>query len=132
VGKAGRELGWRTCQGDPAWGYVDLAAAVSREPWVVAYAACTLLSPGERDGWLELGSDDGLRVWWNGEEIWTRDVYRAAAPAQDLVPVHVRQGENQVLLKVGQAEGDWGFYFRLTDDQWRCWGDIEVQTSADT
>jgi hypothetical protein len=127
VGKGGRELSWRTWQGDPATGYVDLAAAVSREPWVVAYAACTLRSPGERDGWLELGSDDGLRAWWNGEEIWTKDAYRAAAPAQDLVPVHVREGENQVLLKVGQAEGDWGFYFRLTDDQGHCWSDIQVR-----
>jgi hypothetical protein len=85
----------------------------------MAYAACEVYSPDERDGWLELGSDDGLAVWLNGEEILRRDVYRVAAPGQDLVPVRLRQGRNDLLLKISQAEGDWGFRCRLADSHGR-------------
>jgi uroporphyrinogen decarboxylase len=126
-GKGGRLLEWQRYDGRAPSGYVDLAAAVSREPWSVAYAACSLYSPSEREGWLELGSDDGIRVWLNGAEIWCQDAYRVAAPKQDLLPVHLRQGWNDVLLKVSQAEGEWGFYFRLTDDSGDCWPDLAVR-----
>lgn len=126
AGKDGGRLEWRPYHGHAASGYVDLAAAVSREPWCVAYAACTVHSPAERDGWLELGSDDGVRVWLNGEEVWSKDAYRVAAPKQDLLPIHLRRGQNDVLLKIGQAEGEWGFYFRLTDDRGAPWPDVTV------
>jgi hypothetical protein len=32
-----------------------------------------------------------------------------------------------LLLKVGQAQGEWGFHCRLTDGQGKCWSDIQVQ-----
>jgi hypothetical protein len=125
VGRGGTELRWRPYRGTAASGYVDLCESVSHEPWVLAYAACALYAPTARDGWLELGSDDGVQVWLNGEQVWNKDVYRVAVPGQDLLPVHLRQGWNQVLVKVGQAEGDWGFYFRLTDDDGQPWTDLE-------
>ena len=127
AGKGGAQLRWRAYRGTDISGYIDLAAAVSREPWGVAYAACSLHSPTEREGWLELGSDDGAQVWLNGEQVWYKDAYRVAMPGQDLLPVHLRRGWNQVLLKIGQAEGDWGFYFRLTDDQGNAWTDLEAR-----
>ena len=126
-GKDGRQLTWQPHRGQAPSGYVDLAATVSPEPWVTAYAACALYSPNERDAWLELGSDDGLKVWLNGEEVWCNDVYRVAMPGQDLVPVRLRQGRNQVLLKIGQAEGGWGFYCRVTDEGGKAMGDVEVR-----
>ena len=127
VGKGGRELRWRTYRNQAASGYVDLVEALGHEPWCMAYAACEVYSPDERDGWLELGSDDGLAVWLNGEELLRRDVYRPAAPGQDLVPVRLRQGRNDLLLKISQAEGDWGFHCRLADDRGRAWSDVEVK-----
>ncbi len=127
VGKGGAQIRWQPYRGETLSGYVDLKAALSAEPWCVAYAACELYAPTERDGWLELGSDDGLQVWLNGERILHKDVYRVALPGQDLVPVHLRQGWNMVLLKIGQAEGDWGFYFRLTDDRGEPWPDVATR-----
>jgi hypothetical protein len=41
--------------------------------------------------------------------------------------VHLRQGWNRALLKVGQAEGEWGFYVRLTDDAGKPWPDVQVR-----
>jgi uroporphyrinogen decarboxylase len=130
IGKGGQPIRWQPYHSTAESGYVDLAAAISREPWCMAYAACSLYSPQEWDGWLELGSDDGLQVWLNGEQVWYKDAYRVAAPRQDLVPVHLRQGWNQVLLKISQAEGEWGFYFRPTDDHGNPWMDVEVKRNS--
>ena len=60
---------------------------------------------------LRFGSDDGIKVWLNGKEVLAKKVDRGAAPDQDLVPVMLKQGENQLLVKVSNGEGPSGFYF---------------------
>ncbi len=60
---------------------------------------------------LRLGSDDGIQVWLNGEEVFANKVDRGAAPDQDLVPVMLKEGENALLVKVSNGEGPSGFYF---------------------
>jgi hypothetical protein len=127
TGKDGRALHWQTYQGAAQSGYVDLKTSVSAEPWSVAYAACSVFSPDEREAWLEMGSDDGIKVWANGAEVFSKDAYRTAWPRQDLAPVHLRKGWNPLLVKVGQAEGEWGFYLRLTDDAGQPMTDVKVK-----
>lgn len=126
IGKGGRQLRWQIYRSQAVSGYVDLTTALGPESWSVAYAACEIYAPDERDAWLELGSDDGLVVWLNNEELLRRDVCRVAAPGQDLVPVHLRRGRNSLLLKIGQVEGDWGFHCRIADARGRSWPDLEI------
>ncbi len=63
----------------------------------------------------------------NGGDVWSKDAYRAAWPRQDVLPIRLRQGWNDVLLKVGQVEGEWGFCFRLTGDAGNPWTDLQVR-----
>ena len=112
-------VAWREHSTTDPTGYVNLAAIMGRPTWQVAYARCTLHVEREGDGWLEMGSDDGLKAWLNGEQVWSKDAYRAAWPRQDVLPVRLRKGRNELLLKIGQAEGEWGFYARLSDDTGR-------------
>jgi hypothetical protein len=126
-GKEGRPLRWQPFRSTNASGYVNLAQAISREPWCVAYAACEIYSSEERAGWFDFGSDDGLKAWLNGEPIVSKDVYRCAAPAQDLVHVRLRQGWNSILCKIGQAEGEWGFHLRVCDELGHAWTDLEIR-----
>lgn len=121
TGKKGRILRWRPYHNPNPSGYVNLAQAVSAEPWCVAYAACEIYAPEERTGWFDFGSDDGLKAWLNGEPIISKDAYRIAAPSQDLVPVRLRPGWNSILCKIGQAEGEWGFHLRVLDETGRAW-----------
>ena len=58
---------------------------------------------------LVIGSDDGVAVWLNGEEVHRNDVGRAYEPRQDLVPVRPRKGSNELLLKISQGHGGWEF-----------------------
>src|SRR6185295_14889434 len=61
---------------------------------------------------LSLGSDDGLKVWMNGKEVLAREVMRPAAPDQEKLSVDLIEGENRLLLKVVNAGGPGGFYFK--------------------
>ncbi len=60
---------------------------------------------------LRFGSDDGIKVWLNGEEVHSNKVNRGVIADQDLVPVMLKKGENHLLLKVSNGEGPSGFYF---------------------
>ncbi|MBI1310286.1 DUF1553 domain-containing protein [bacterium] len=60
---------------------------------------------------LSLGSDDSLIVWLNGEKIHENRIQRAVAADQDSVEASLKAGENQLLLKVTNGTGGYGFYF---------------------
>ena len=95
--------------------YVDFTKVLSENKNVVAYAACTLKSDKERDILLALGSNDGIKVWLNGGVVWDNHRPRGAERDQDYVPVHVRAGNNLLLIKVDQSGGGWGLYARVAD-----------------
>jgi len=62
---------------------------------------------------LELGTDDGNKVWLNGRLVHARNVGGAAVPGQSKVGLPLRQGWNALLLKITQATGPWEFCARL-------------------
>ena len=64
---------------------------------------------------MRMGSDDGMRVWLNGQLIHSLDVARAAVPDDDVVPVRLRAGRNTLLVKNADRNLGWGFYLRITD-----------------
>jgi uncharacterized protein (TIGR03790 family) len=107
-------------QGDAVWksvyaanDFVDLTSAFSPHIRTVAYAHLYLHAPREVEATLVFGSDDGIRLWWNGEMQYSLRTRRAADPNQGRVAVTLRQGWNRLLVKVDQAEGRWGFFMRL-------------------
>jgi alpha-galactosidase len=64
---------------------------------------------------LSLGSDDGIKVWFDHLLVLQHDVYRGARPDQDTVDLHVRPGEHRLLVKVNNGSGPTGFYFAVAD-----------------
>jgi uroporphyrinogen-III decarboxylase len=127
AGKDGRMLDWQPYQGTSATGYVDLKAALGGGPWCVGYAACSLYAPDNREGWLELGSDGGLQVWLNGEQVHCKTADRYAAPAQNLIPVRLRSGWNSLMLKIAGNDEGWGFLCRPADLWGNLWPDVRDQ-----
>ncbi len=75
----------------------------------VAYGLTYLNAPTDMDATLAIGSDDGVAVWLNGQEVHRKALGRAYLPRADRVPVRLRAGRNTLLLKVNQGGGDWGF-----------------------
>jgi hypothetical protein len=113
-GKGGVEIAWRTF-GAGETGYVRLDDLIRPNEQAIVYGLAYVFSPDDRSADLLLGSDDGVRVWINGEIVHTNPVYRGARPDLDRVAVRLKQGWNKVLVKVLQGAGGWGFYLRFAD-----------------
>lgn len=74
-------------------------------------------SPQAQTVRIALGSDDGIKVYLNGEEILSNDVARGAAPDQDFVDLKLKKGANALLLKIANFGGATGFYFALASGE---------------
>jgi hypothetical protein len=93
-------------------GIIDLAQ-VNPNWYLIGYAWAQIDMPEETSGMLGIGADDSLKVWLNGElihQIWTN---RGVVLDNDLVPVTFKRGKNQLVLKIQNAGGGWGFSCRL-------------------
>ncbi|MCG3196769.1 MAG: hypothetical protein HUU16_01335 [Candidatus Omnitrophica bacterium] len=82
---------------------------------VVAYAFCLIETENETPAVLSLGSNDGIRVFLNGEMVHEFHIDRWLGKDIDLVPVTLKRGANRLLIKVDEGSGDWGFSARLRD-----------------
>jgi alpha-D-xyloside xylohydrolase len=93
---------------------IDFNALLGERHDAAAFARTTLASSRAQDVELRFGSDDTLAVWLNGEKVLENPSYRAAAFDQDILKVHLAQGTNALLVRVGQATGAWQLKFRVT------------------
>lgn len=79
-----------------------------------AYLRTRIYSPTTQAAVLEVGSDDGVKMWLNGQLVHRHDVVRRCARGQDQVPVTLTEGWNHLLLKLTNAEGDdWAACLRV-------------------
>jgi len=114
----GKTAGWKRAAGLSA-DMIDLYALLQPNTNVCAYAVTYIKSPTAQKAIISAGSDDGVKMWINGKMVLASDAHRGAAPGQEKVPVDLKEGWNEVLLKITQGDGGWGFYFDLlrTDGQ---------------
>lgn len=78
-----------------------------------AYLRSSVWSEKDQDARMEIGSDDGVKVWLNGEVVHANNVIRPNAPNEDKVNVSLKKGWNRLLVKVTQGSGEWSFCLRL-------------------
>ncbi len=65
---------------------------------------------------LSLGSDDGIKVWLNGQLVHNNPAMRAVSPGSDRVKLKLKKGANELLIKVNNGGGGYGFYYYLQDN----------------
>jgi hypothetical protein len=82
---------------------------------VYAYALATVKAEKETPKQILVGSDDGIRVWLNGELVLEQPGMRADPPDTHKVDVTLTPGDNTILVEVTQGGGGWGFSLRLAD-----------------
>jgi WD40 repeat protein/serine/threonine protein kinase/Tfp pilus assembly protein PilF len=104
---------WRSEVADVS-GYLDLAACFDGAEHLSAYALAYVYSKTEQEVALLAGSDDGVRLWLNGQLIHHNPAVRIAAPDQDRIPAKLRRGWNTVLAKVVNDIGGHGLFLRLS------------------
>jgi hypothetical protein len=92
---------------------VSLDDAVSNQGTGVAYAYCEIQSADAKPGVLALGSNDGVRVWFNGENVWENPGSRGLKRDGDLIPVLLHAGKNTLLVKVEERGNKWQLSARM-------------------
>jgi hypothetical protein len=115
--KPGRDVPWKTLPASvepqrPPW-MMDLLKVLGGEQRV-AYVRTWIHSETAQLARLELGSDDGVKVWLNGQQVFALNVARPITPGSDNVNVDLKAGWNELLMKVTQNNLGWEFSARLT------------------
>ncbi|MCC7292305.1 MAG: HEAT repeat domain-containing protein [Phycisphaerales bacterium] len=72
-----------------------------------AYLRTRVYSPAAQTARLEVGSDDGIKVWLNGDCVHTNNALRGCTPSADGVEVKLKEGWNDLLLKITNDGGGW-------------------------
>ena len=115
----GRNLAWRAYPTIHPKGMVDLAAIHGPQDWHAIYAYAEVELPEEADLLLQVGTNDGFKCWFNGQEAGRFEGGRVYRPDEDVLPVRGHQGLNTILLKVAQEGGGWALGVRITDREGR-------------
>jgi len=116
-GKENSSVVWFRPFGYEDSGYVDLNELISPNDYTIAYALTYVFCDKKRELELRCGSQDGVRIWINGEEAFYSESSGSAEVDDHFVVVKLKKGWNEILLKVSSTWGGWGFYFRITDLQ---------------
>lgn len=107
----GTVLTWKRAKSEK--GFVDLRAGFGNVDYSVGYAYAEFEAPAPVDAWLGIGSDDGMKIWLNGEMVHDKWIRRPSRIDDDVVPLHLSAGKNRILLKIQNATIDWSFIYRL-------------------
>ena len=112
VNVSGEDHEWSVLENK--YGIIDLTDEFG-ERSLITYAWAQVEMPEEKQAVLGIGSDDGVKVWLNGELVHQNWVTRGVIVDNDHVPVTFKKGMNQLVLKVQNQGGPWGFCCRLLD-----------------
>jgi hypothetical protein len=96
---------------------IDLAKFFNYRLAGAAYAVSWVYAREDQAVALGVGSDDGVRLWVNGEKVHDVKGGRQAKPGQDVVRARLKKGWNEIRAKVDNIVGTWELYleFRTTD-----------------
>jgi len=110
---------WKTASADNS-GVVNLLRIFPEvKEDVCAYGLVAIESKEDMEVQLWMRSDDDLKVWLNGENVWSKKIGRALKRDEDKAVVGLKKGSNLLLLKVCQGMGAWEFMVRLVDPNGR-------------
>ena len=101
-------------------GYLNLVNLLYEHPEdhpedlrALAYAYTQIESPDDRSAKITIGSNDGAKVWVNGNVVYNEHVARGAVADQAFVDVKLKKGKNDILAKVENLGNNWGLYLRI-------------------
>ncbi|QOJ14773.1 MAG: hypothetical protein HRU75_09025 [Planctomycetia bacterium] len=110
--------------------YIDLAPQFGGDNRAV-YLWTQVYSPRNTEARFEIGSDDGVRVWLNGEVVHTKYAVRECERASDIVPVRLKAGWNPVTMKVANGTGSFAACLRVRAQDGSRMPGIRVTTSSE-
>jgi hypothetical protein len=119
--RGGKWIAWKKWTSQTR--YVDMAEAICQplrrtgsQDHAVAFALTYVHSPKQREAYLAMGVDGGLRVWINGINYWNwTNPEKSVKCLEQFIHVTLQEGWNPMLVMVGRNEAPWGFYVSFFD-----------------
>ena len=111
-GKKDQQVKWEKYENERS-GYIDFVKIFPSADEAVGYAYRIIEVENSSNLKIGIGSNDGVKLWVNGQLIHNNKTSRKAEPNQDILDVKLKKGINTILLKVDQLGGGWGFYFSM-------------------
>ncbi len=119
VAANGRDVPWKQHHTTDASGIVNLLALMDPNQNTTAYLYAEVTVPQAQDILFKAGSDDGMILWLNGQQIHRAPDPRSLQVDQDTIQARLNAGVSKVLMKVVQGGGDWQCCLRLTNPDGR-------------
>jgi len=94
-----------------AW-QVDLGPIVGGDHCIV-YIRTRVYSPKKQPVRLEIGTDDGIKLWINGKLVHANNAIRGLTPRQDKAAATLNEGWNELLAKITQHTQGCGACLRI-------------------
>ncbi len=115
TGRDGREVHWQEVNRDAVRpdGYVDFGKVIGENGGSTCFGYATIDSPEPKRARFLVGSGDALTIWLNGQQVFQKLAHRSPLVDEDAVDVDLRQGANDVLVKISRDIGPNGLYFRV-------------------
>ena len=109
----GQTVGWMPVSSSST-GFVDLAEKIKPSVQVCAYAVLYVKSPTARKALISARTNCGQKTWLNGQLVMS-ETFPARRPKahRQRAEVSLREGFNEVLIKIPNTQGSWGFDFDL-------------------
>ncbi len=83
---------------------------------ITSYALYTYNSDKAQEATMKTGSDDSIKVWLNGEVVFTNAVNRGRGMWQDEFGISLKQGDNFLMVKICEAGGGWGMHVGILEE----------------
>ncbi len=97
-------------------GVLDLRDRLKPRGEALAYASVALTASSRVRAHLLLGADDGVRVYLDGQALFTRDEPRPPRDDDDAVPLDLTPGEHVITVELHQRDGAWQLSARLVGE----------------
>ena len=111
----GIKIRWRLHHSDQD--LIDLGKFFNFRLPCVGYGVCWVRAERKRPVVLSIGSDDGIKIWINKKLAFAHEISRHPVPGQDTMRASLSPGWNELLVKVDNTGGEWGFYLELRDPE---------------
>jgi len=96
-------------------GVIRFSNKYKQHDYHTIYAWSQINMPEEKQTTLAIGSDDGVKVWLNGELVHENWDHRGAYYDNDKFPVTFKKGVNHLVLKIQNGDQYWGMVARILD-----------------
>jgi hypothetical protein len=107
-------LQWKSVQA-PEYGVVRLGLHLGVIEWACAYGYTEIAWPCDQQVTAGIGSDDGIKIWLNGEAVYSEEAQRSCNGVAKMTTLHLRKGTNRLLVKIDNYIQDWGFLLGLAE-----------------